>query len=101
MATTVYRPFTEETRKANKHAMFSETWLAKRRIVSYRLFKGGSNYFFFFFFLSSPEDFLKNVSWREKGRERERNTDVRERHQWVASHKRPDWKSNSQPRYVP
>ena len=47
--------------------------------------------------------FLKSVClfvcFREGGREgeRERNTDVREKHRSIASHMRPDWG----PRYVP
>ena len=36
---------------------------------------------------------------REEGRERE-NTDVKEKHQSVASHCCPDWESNPQPRYM-
>ena len=37
----------------------------------------------------------------ERGRERERNIDVKEKHQLIASHMCPDWGLNLQPRYVP
>ena len=47
-----------------------------------------------YFFLSSPEDMLMNLK-REKGkdREKERNSNVREKHQLVASpmHPTPNW----------
>ena len=38
---------------------------------------------------------------RRKGREREINIDVTEKHQSVAPGKLPDWGSNPQPRFVP
>ena len=37
----------------------------------------------------------------ERERERERNTDVREKHRSIASGTLPDLESNLQPRYVP
>ena len=48
--------------------------------------------FKFFFFLTSPEDVL--IDFRERGRagqrDREKNIDVREKYQSVASRRRPN-----------
>lgn len=36
-----------------------------------------------------------------RGKEGERNTDVKEKHQAAASHTQPNWGSNLRPEYVP
>ena len=55
-------------------------------------------HFFLSFFLFF-KDFYNLLL--ERGEARERNTDVREKHQSVASSTCPDWGPNLQPRYVP
>ena len=39
--------------------------------------------------------------WEGREKEKERDTDVREKHRLVASRMHPDWGLNSQPRHVP
>ena len=51
-----------------------------------------------FFFLTL---IWRYVYWSERKRKGERNIDVRKKHQSLASHTRPVWGSNLQPRYVP
>ena len=55
----------------------------------------------FILFLYSPKDML--TDFRERGREREmeRNIDVREKHQSLASCMCSDWGPNPQPKHVP
>ena len=60
-----------------------------------------SRFWVCFFFFPHWRTF---IDFRERGREEERereNIDVREKHRSVASHTRPDWGSNPQPRHVP
>ena len=54
-----------------------------------------------FFFKSLPEDMF--IDFKERGREREKegNIDVKEKHQFVASHRCLNQGSNQQPRHVP
>ena len=58
-----------------------------------------------FFKTSSPKDmfidFREKGEARDRGREGEREIDMREKHRAVASCMCPDWGLNSQPRYVP
>ena len=55
------------------------------------------------FFKSSPKDMFLWILEREEGRERgkERNIDVREKHQSVASHMLPKQESNQHPTHAP
>ena len=56
-------------------------------------FLSSSFLFFLPFFISVFEDFMYFFSERRGGREkeRERNIDVREKHQWVTSVRTPSW----------
>ena len=58
----------------------------------------------FCFFKSSSEDMFLLIFLfreREEGGEKERNINVKEKHQLVVYHMRPDQGLNPQPRYAP
>ena len=59
-------------------------------------------FFFFFSFFLNPHPNMF-IDFRERGRDREmeRNIDVREKHQSLASCMCSDWGPNPQPKHVP